>query len=126
MSFSSKPKALATLGVYRKLVHILEVYHKKEVVKNCEKQIKKGVLIINTSLGAGIDSFENEQEVIHIDHNYNVIKNRDLLILKAYPNVIVTPHAAFYTDQVSYDMVHCSLESLKELINNQKCRYQLN
>lgn len=126
MSFSSKPKALATLGVYRKLVHILEVYHKKEVVKNCEKQIKKGVLMINTSLGAGIDSFENEPEIIHIDHNYNVIKNRDLLILKAYPNVIVTPHAAFYTNQVSYDMVHCSLESLKELINNQECRYQLN
>ncbi len=82
--------------------------------------------MINTSLGAGIDSFENKPEVIHIDHNYNVIKNRDLLILKAYPNVIVTPHAAFYTDQVSYDMVHCSLESLKELINNQECRYQLN
>lgn len=142
MSFSSKPKALATLGVYRKLVHILEVYHKKEVVN---KQIKKGVLMINTSRGeiidtnaliegienviiggAGIDSFENEQEVIHIDHNYNVIKNRDLLILKAYPNVIVTPHAAFYTDQVSYDMVHCSLESLKNLVNNQECRYQLN
>ena len=142
MSFSSKPKALATLGVYRKLVHILEVYHKKEVVN---KQKKKGVLMINTSRGeiidtnaliegiengiiggAGIDSFENEQEVIHIDHNYNVIKNRDLLILKAYPNVIVTPHAAFYTDQVSYDMVHCSLESLKNLVNNQECRYQLN
>ena len=142
MSFSSKPKALATLGVYRKLVHILEVYHKKEVVN---KQIKKGVLMINTSRGeiidtnaliegienviiggASIDSFENEQEVIHIDHNYNVIKNRDLLILKAYPNVIVTPHATFYTDQVSYDMVHCSLESLKNLVNNQECRYQLN
>ena len=142
MSFSSKPKALATLGVYRKLVHILEVYHKKEVVN---KQIKKGVLMINTSRGeiidtnalfegiengivggAGIDFFENEQEVIHIDHNYNVIKNRDLLILKAYLNVIVTPHAAFYTDQVSYDMVHCSLESLKYLVNNQECRYQLN
>ena len=58
MSFSSKPKALATLGVYRKLVHIPKVYHKKEVVRNCEKQIKKGVLIINTSRGAGIDSFE--------------------------------------------------------------------
>ncbi|MBC6011555.1 MULTISPECIES: NAD(P)-dependent oxidoreductase [Holdemanella] len=56
--------------------------------------MKKGLLIINTSRGeiidtdvliegiengiiggAGIDSFENEQEVIHIDHNYNVIKN---------------------------------------------------
>ncbi len=75
--------------------------------------------------GAGIDSFENEQEVIHIDHN-NVTKNRDLLLLKAYLNVIVTPHAAFYTNQVSYDMVHCSLESLKNLVNNQECRYQLN
>lgn len=82
---------MATLGVYRKLVHIPKVYHKKEVVN---KQIKKGVLIINTSRGeiidtnaliegiengivggTGIDSFENEQEVIHIDHNYNVIKN---------------------------------------------------
>lgn len=125
MSFSSKPKALATLGVYRKLVHILEVYHKKEVVN---KQIKKGVLMINTSRGeiidtnaliegienviiggAGIDSFENEQEVIHIDHNYNVIKNRDLLILKAYPNVIVTPHATFYTDliQIKCLMIWC-------------------
>ena len=56
MSFSSKPKALATLGVYRKLVHILEVYHKKEVVINCEKQIKKGILMINTSHGEIIDT----------------------------------------------------------------------
>ena len=87
----------------------------------CFEGIENGIIG-----GAGIDSFENEQEVIHIDHNYNVIKNRDLLILKAYPNVIVTPHAAFYTDQVSYDMVHCSLESLKNLVNNQECRYQLN
>lgn len=104
MSFSSKPKALATLGVYRKLVHIPKVYHKKEVVRNCEKQIKKGVLIINTSHGEIIDTnaliegIENEQEVIHIDHNYNVIKNRELLILKAYLNVIVTPHEDFYTE----------------------------
>lgn len=103
MSFSSNPKALATLGVYRKLVHILEVYHKKEVVINCEKQIKKGVLMINTSRGEIIDTnaliegIENEQKVIHIDHN-NVIKNRDLLILKAYLNVIVTPHEDFYTE----------------------------
>lgn len=56
MSFSSKPKALATLGVYRKLVHIPKVYHKKEVVRTCEKQIKKGVLMINTSRGEIIDT----------------------------------------------------------------------
>ena len=117
MSFSSKPKALATLGVYRKLVHIPEVYHKKEVVN---KQIKKGVLMINTSRGEIIDTNAL------IEGIENVIKNRDLLILKAYPNVIVTPHAGFYTVQVSYDMVLCSLENLKNLVNNQECRYQLN
>ena len=117
MSFSSKPKALATLGVYRKLVHILEVYHKKEVVN---KQKNKGVLMINTSRGEIIDTNAL------IDGIENVIKNRDLLILKAYLNVIVTPHAGFYTVQVSYDMVLCSLENLKNLVNNQECRYQLN
>ena len=95
---------MATLGVYRKLVHILEVYNNKEVLINCEKQIKKGILMINTSHGEIIDTnaliegIENEQEVIHIDHNYNVIKNRELLILKAYLNVIVTPHEDFYTE----------------------------
>ena len=64
--------------------------------------------MINTSRGEIIDTNAL------IEGIENVIKNRDLLILKAYPNAIVTPHAAFYMDQVSYDMVHCSLESLKE------------
>lgn len=106
MSFSSKPKALATLGVYRKLVHIPKVYHKKEVVRTCEKQIKKGVLMINTSRGeiidtnaliegiengiiggAGIDSFENEQEVIHIDHNYNARNIHEVLNIESVSTI---------------------------------------
>ena len=69
--------------------------------------------MINTSLGAGIDSFENEPEIIHIDHNYNVIKNRDLLILKAYPNVIVTPHAAFYTILIGF-VIQLLIELIKK------------
>lgn len=55
--------------------------------------------------GAGIDSFENEQEVIYIDHNYNAIKNRDLLILKAYLNVIVTRMQTFIRSK--YLMIWC-------------------
>lgn len=104
MSFSSKPKALATLGVYRKLVHILEVYHKKEVVN---KQIKKGVLMINTSCGEIIDTNAL------IEGIENVIKNRDLLILKAYPNVIVTPHAAFYTILIGF-VIQLLIELIKK------------
>ena len=117
MSFSSKPKALATLGVYRKLVHILEVYHKKEVVINCEKQIKKGVLMINTSRGEIIDTNAL------IEGIENVIKNRDLLILKAHPNVIVTPHAAFYTILIGF-VIQLLIELIKKKkINNIKTTY---
>ena len=63
--------------------------------------------------GADIDFFENEQEVIYIDHNYNAIKNRDLLILKAYPNVIVTPHAAFYTILIGF-VIQLLIELIKK------------
>lgn len=108
-------------------------------------KMKDGAILINTSRGeivdtealiegiesgkiggAGIDSFEGEQDIIHVDHNYNVIKNRDLLVLKAYPNVIVTPHAAFFTDQVSYDMIECSFESLVDFYQDKPSRYQVN
>ncbi len=108
------------------------------------QKMKRGVILINTSRGelvdtnalidaiesgvvggAGIDSIEGEENIIHIDHNYQVIKNRDLLTLKAYPNVVVTPHAAFFTDQVSYDMVHCSFEGLYDFLNGLNCPWKL-
>ncbi len=108
------------------------------------QKMKRGVILINTSRGelvdtnalidaiesgvvggAGIDSIEGEENIIHIDHNYQVIKNRDLLTLKAYPNVVVTPHAAFFTDQVSYDMVHCSFEGLYDFLNGLNCPWSL-
>lgn len=108
------------------------------------QKMKRGVILINTSRGelvdtnalidaiergvvggAGIDSIEGEENIIHIDHNYQVIKNRDLLTLKAYPNVVVTPHAAFFTDQVSYDMVHCSFEGLYDFLNGLPCPWSL-
>ena len=91
-------------------------------------RMKDGVYIINTARGelidtsalidavesgkvggVGVDTFENERDVIHIDHETNAIHNRNMLALKAYPNVIVSPHAAFFTDQASRDMVYCSV-----------------
>ena len=37
--------------------------------------------------------------------------NRELALLRAFPNVIVTPHTAFYTDQAVSDMVENSIRS---------------
>ena len=38
-------------------------------------------------------------------------KNRELAVLRNFPNVVVTPHMAFYTDQATDDMVHHSVLS---------------
>lgn len=94
-------------------------------------KMKKGVILINTARGplintedlisaieqghigsVGIDCFEEEQGIVHTNHNYNLIPNRDFLVLKSYPNTIVTPHVAFYTDQAVLDMTRTSMENL--------------
>lgn len=106
--------------------------------------MKDGVILINTARGelintgalinalesgkvggAGIDCFENEIGIVHKDHNYAIIKNRELAILKSYPNVTVTPHVAFFTDQAVLDMVLCSLKSLHLFYNNLENPYEI-
>jgi phosphoglycerate dehydrogenase-like enzyme len=44
-------------------------------------------------------------------HRTGILDKRDLYILRGFPNVIVTPHIAFYTDQAISNMVKHSLES---------------
>ena len=34
-----------------------------------------------------------------------------MAVLKAMPNVLMTPHTAFFTDEAVADMIRCSIES---------------
>ncbi|MDR1785577.1 MAG: D-lactate dehydrogenase VanH-A [Spirochaetaceae bacterium] len=61
--------------------------------------------------GAAIDVHENEANLYYYDLRGKVLPNRDMAVLKSYPNVIVTPHTAFYTDQAVSDMVENSILS---------------
>lgn len=98
--------------------------------KNSIKLMKDGVYIINTARGslintsdliegiegkkiggAALDVIENEDNLYYNDSKGEILNNRDLLILKSFPNVIVTPHTAFYTDQAVSDMVENSIKS---------------
>lgn len=105
-----------------------ENYHL--INKESIKKMKDGVFIINTARGslintddfidaieskkiggAALDVIEHETNLYYNDLKCEVLDNRDLAILKSYPNVIVTPHTAFYTDQAVSDMVENSILS---------------
>jgi lactate dehydrogenase-like 2-hydroxyacid dehydrogenase len=92
--------------------------------------MKDGVFIINTARGslidtedfidgieqkkiggAALDVIEQESNLYYNDLKCEILDNRGLAVLKSYPNVIVTPHTAFYTDQAVSDMVENSILS---------------
>jgi D-lactate dehydrogenase len=93
-------------------------------------QMKDGVILINSARGSLIDTrdflnavesgkiggaafdvVENEAGLYFNDLKNKVLRNRDLAVLRSYPNVLVTPHMAFYTNQAVSDMVENSIKS---------------
>jgi Lactate dehydrogenase and related dehydrogenases len=100
------------------------------VNKDTIAKMKDGVILINTARGslidtqdfidgvesgkiggAALDVVEDEFGLYYNDLKCKVLKNRGLALLRSYPNVLVTPHTAFYTDQAVSDMVENSIKS---------------
>lgn len=92
-------------------------------------QMKKGVMIINTARGglidsealisgiesgkiggAGLDVVENEFGLYYYDHKSDILDNRELAVLRGFPNVTVSHHMAFYTDDCVRTVVRDSLQ----------------
>lgn len=95
-------------------------------------QMKDGVVIVNTARGAlidsdafieaiengkigaaGLDVVENEFGLYYYDHKSDILKNRELALLRSFPNVIVSHHMAFYTKNYVETVVKDSLKSCK-------------
>ena len=106
-----------------------DTYHL--VCQETIEKMKDGVIIINTARGSIIDTsdlisalesgkiaacaldvIENELGLYYNDYKYKVIGNHELSILRDMPNVLLTPHMAFYTEQAVSDMVEHSIESI--------------
>ena len=87
-------------------------------------KMKRGVILVNTARGvlvdtaalidaiesgkvgaAALDVLEKEDGLYYADLKAKPICNREMAILKAFPNVILTPHTAFYTDEAVEHMV---------------------
>jgi D-specific alpha-keto acid dehydrogenase len=88
------------------------------------EQMKHGAFIINTGRGAlletaallpalesgrlggaALDVLEGEEEVFYSDHRQRLIENQLLVRLQGLPNVLITPHTAYYTDHALTDTV---------------------
>lgn len=106
--------------------------------------MKRGALLVNTARGelvdtdalieaiesgqiggAGIDTIENEEDVCHVDLRTHVVAKRDIFYLKQFPNVIYTPHQAFFTEEATSAMVKSSLESMRLFESDQSNPYEV-
>jgi D-specific alpha-keto acid dehydrogenase len=92
------------------------------------EQMKLGAFIINTGRGplldtealvaalengklggAALDVLEGEHGIFYADCRDKAIDNKSLLRLQELPNVIVSPHTAYYTDHALSDTVENSI-----------------
>jgi len=100
--------------------------------KEAIAQMKDGVMIVNTARGglidsealisgiesgkiggAGLDVVENEFGLYYYDHKSDILNNRELVVLRGFPNVTVSHHMAFYTDECVKTVVRDSLLGCK-------------
>jgi D-lactate dehydrogenase len=107
--------------------------------KNSIKLMKDGVMLINTSRGAlinttdvlsaleqnkigylGIDVYEYEKGLFFENHQNDKVKDVVLETLMSYPNVIVTPHQAYLTKEALQEIANQTIKNL-DLWQNNKC-----
>ena len=106
--------------------------------------MKDGVILINTARGelmdidavtAGVetekigslamDVFEHEQGIYHADRKTDILKNKDMVYLRQFPNVVLTQHMAFYTEESIVSMVDCGIRSLLDMKEGRATRLEL-
>ena len=108
------------------------------------RQMKKGCLLINTSRGAlvetaallnalndgtlrgaGLDVYEEEAEWFFEDFSNQIITDNALSLLVSKPNVILTSHQAFLTEEALKNIADTTLQNLDEFFSGKPMRYEI-
>jgi len=103
------------------------------------RKMKKGVIIVNTARGAlidtkalidglksgqiggaGLDVYENEQKYFFNDCSSTMIDDDQLVQLISFPNVLITSHQAFLTQEALCSIAKSTLENIYSFITTGK------
>lgn len=120
-----------------------ETYHM--VNRHTISQMKDGVVLVNMARGslidtealieglesgkisaAALDVVENEGQIYYRDFKDRPTGNHEMSILSAMPNVLMTPHTAFFTEEAVSDMVECAVLSCARLMAGEEDPLQVN
>lgn len=97
--------------------------------------MKNNVMLINTSRGAlvqtsdvihalkkgkigyfGIDVYEQEEKLFFKDHSEDIIEDDEIQRLMSFPNVLVTAHQAFFTNEALSQIAVTTLGNIDSLL----------
>jgi D-lactate dehydrogenase len=106
--------------------------------------MKDGVMLINTSRGAvvdtqaviaglksgkighlGLDVYEEEADVFFEDLSNQVIPDDTLSRLLTFPNVLITGHQAFFTQDALMQIAKTTLQNITDLESNGACKNEV-
>jgi D-lactate dehydrogenase len=96
-------------------------------------QMKKGGMLINTSRGAlidtaavitalkseqlaylGIDVYEQEENLFFHDFSESIIQDDVIMRLMSFPNVLITAHQAFFTEEALSQIATITLQNISD------------
>ena len=119
-----------------------ETYHM--INSDAIEKMKQGVIIINTSRGALIDTealingikarkissacldvYEEEAAVFYNDLSGLIIEDDTLLRLISLPNVIVTSHQAYLTNEALDNIAKITVENAVKLMSGERCENEI-
>ena len=111
---------------------------------NALKRCKKGVIILNTSRGALVDAealltaiksrkvgaacldvYEEESDLFFEDNSGHIMEDDTLARLISMPNVIVTSHQAFLTEEALSNIAETTVQNIVDIFERGQCPNEL-
>ena len=108
------------------------------------QKMKRGVMLINTSRGGvidsnalaaslksghighlGLDVYEQEGDLFFQDLSNRVIQDDVFERLLTFPNVLITGHQGFFTEEAMHNIAHTTLENITLFARSGQCQNEV-